>query len=119
MKRRHGADLARASLEAKPAPARLGDSLVSRQQSLGRGIAEADQDIGIDQLDLAPYEGQADRSLLRRWRAIAGRPPRHDVGDIGAFAIEPDRGQHAVEELAGAADERQALDVLVAAGCLA
>jgi hypothetical protein len=50
---------------------------------------------------------------------LPGRPPGHDVGDIDRRAIEPDRRQHAVEQLAGAADERQALDVLVASWRLA
>ena len=53
--------------------------------------------------------------LLRRRRAVAGRPPGHDVGDVDRRAVEPDRRQHAVEQFAGAADEGQALDVFVAA----
>ena len=89
------------------------------EQRLRRGIAERDQDVRVHQLDLALDEGQADLRLLRRRRAVAGRPPRNDVGDIGLAAIEADRGDHAVEQLARAADERQALDVLVAAGRLA
>ena len=48
--------------------------------------------------------------------AVAGRPPRNHVGDVGLAAVEPDRRHHPVEQLAGAADERQALDVLVAPG---
>ena len=54
--------------------------------------------------------------FLRRRRAVAGRAPRHDVGDVDRGAVEADRGQHAVEQFAGAADEGQALDVFVAAG---
>ena len=54
--------------------------------------------------------------LLRRRSAIAGRPPGHDVGDVDLAAVEPDGGEHQVEQFARAADERQALDVLVAAG---
>ena len=61
-------------------------------------------------------ERQADLRLLRRRRAVAGRPPRHDVGDVDHGAVEADRRQHAVEQFAGAADEGQALDVFVAAG---
>ena len=84
-----------------------------------RRAAEADQDVRIGKLDLALDERQADLRLVRRRRAVAGRPPRHDVGDVDLGAVEPDRRQHAVEQLAGAADERQALDVLVAARRLA
>ena len=71
---------------------------------------------GIGKLDLAADEGQADRGFLRRRRAVAGRPPRHDIGDIDAGTIEPDRGQHQIEQFAGAADKGPADDVLVVAG---
>ena len=57
--------------------------------------------------------------FLRGGRAVAGRPPRNDVGDIGRAAAKPDRRQHAVEQLAGAADEGQAFKILLAAGRLA
>jgi hypothetical protein len=45
--------------------------------------------------------------------------PRNDVSDIGALSIEPDRRHHEIEQLAGAPDEGQALEVLVAARRLA
>ena len=119
MKSRHGADLALAGVEGKPAPARLGDAFLDAEQGLRRWAAEADENVGIGKLDLPQNERQADLRFLRRRRAIAGRPPRHDVGDVDRRAVEADRRQHAVEQFAGAADERQALDVLVAAGCFA
>jgi len=87
-------------VERKPAAARLGDSFAGPEQRLGRRVAETDQHVGIGKLDLAQRERQADRGFLRRRRAIAGRTPRHDVGDVDAGAVEPDRRQHAVEELA-------------------
>ena len=48
-------------------------------------------------------------------RLPGGRHGNH-VGDVGLAAVEPDRGDHPVEQLAGTSDKRQALDVLVAAG---
>ena len=63
--------------------------------------------------------GQADLALLRRRRAVAGRAPRNDVGDIGGGAVEPDRRHHPVEQLAGASDERQPLEILLASRRLA
>ena len=86
---------------------------------LGRGIAERDQHVRVHQFDLALDERQADLRFLRRRGAVAGRPPRNHIGDVGLAAVEPDRRDHAVEQLAGTADERQALDVLVAPGRLA
>ena len=85
MEGRHRADLARAGVEREPAAARLGDAVLGRQQRLGRRIAQADQHVGIGELDLALDERQADRGFLRRRRAVAGRPPRHDVGDVDAM----------------------------------
>ena len=38
--------------------------------------------------------------------AVAGRAPGHHVGDIDVAAVEADGGEHAVEELAGAARRR-------------
>ena len=118
VERRHGADFARAGVEGEPAPARSRDAFLDAEQRLRRGLAEADQKVGIGELDLAPDERQADRGFLRRRRAVAGRPPRHDVGDVGGGAIEPDRRHHAVEQFAGAADKRQPGDVFVVARAL-
>ena len=89
------------------------------EQGLRRGIAERHQHVGIDQFDLALDEGQADLGLLRRRRAVAGRPPGNHIGDVGAAAVEPDRRDHAVQQLARAADERQPLEVFLASGGLA
>ena len=54
--------------------------------------------------------------LLRRRRAVAGRAPWDDVGDIDAAAVEADRAQHPVQQLSRASDEGQTFDVFVAAG---
>ncbi len=97
----------------------LHDALARRQQGLGRGIAERDQHVRIHQFDLALDERQADLRLLRRRRAVAGRPPGNDIGDVGVAAVEPDRGDHPVQQFARTADERQALEVLLAPGSLA
>src|SRR5262245_63630513 len=66
MQRRHRADLARAGVKGEPAPARLEDAVLAVEQRLGRRIAEADQDVGVGELDLAQREWQADRGFLRR-----------------------------------------------------
>jgi len=64
-------------------------------------------------------ERQADLRLLRRRRAVAGRPPWNDIGDVGAAAVQPDRGDHPVQQLARTSDERQSLDVFLASGSFA
>ena len=80
------------------------------------GLPSVTSTSGIHQFDLPLDEGQADLRFLRRRRAVAGRPPRDDIGDVGLAAVEPDRRDHPVQQLAGTSDERQALDVLVAPG---
>ena len=113
MERRHHADFAKPGVVAPPPAAELQNAFARLQELLCRGAAEDDEEIRVDERDLPLDEGTADLRLLRRRRAVAGRPPGDDVGDVGARSVEPDRGDHAVEELAGAADEGEALQVLL------
>ena len=71
------------------------------------------------QLDLPREEWRAGLDLLGRRRAVAGRAPIDGVGDVDMLLAEPDRVQHAVEQLPGASDEGLAAEVLVAARRLA
>ncbi len=119
MEGRQRADGAPARLVVEPAAAGAHDAFAGRQQRLRRGIAERHQHIRIHQLDLALDERQADLRLLRRRRAVAGRPPGNHVGDVGGGAVEAYGSYHQIEQLAAAPDEGQPLDVLVAARCLA
>src|SRR5262245_21883370 len=119
MERRDRADLARSGVEIEPAPARTFDALLAAEQRLRRRPAEAHEKVRIGELDLAQREGEADLAFLWRRRAIAGRAPRNDVGDVGGGAVEVDRRHHQVEQLAGASDERQSLEVLLTARRLA
>src|SRR6185312_15965135 len=66
VKRRHGADVTLAGVEREPAPAGLGDAVARAEQRLRRRVAHADQNVGIDELDLAQDERQADLRFLRR-----------------------------------------------------
>jgi electron-transferring-flavoprotein dehydrogenase len=100
-------------------PAQPGDALALRQQRAGRRAAAQHQDLGADERDMAQDEGQAGSDLGRGRRAISRRPPVDDVGDQHTLTVEADRRQHAVEELAGAADEGAADPVLVGARGLA
>ena len=55
--------------------------------------------------------------LLRR--TISRRAAFDHVRDINLFALHADKLNHLVEELAGAADERQPLFVFIRAGAFA
>jgi hypothetical protein len=54
-------DLARAGVELEPAAARLGDAFGNTEQRLRRRPAQAHQQVGIGELDLAADERQANR----------------------------------------------------------
>ena len=69
---------------------------------------------------MAAGEGEAHALLGGGRRAVAGRAPEQDVGDVeAAVAREPDRAHHAVHQLAAHADERLAEPILVGARRLA
>ena len=71
---------------------------------------------GLDGVDLGHQERAAGRDLVGLRVAVALGPALHHVGDVAvALAIEPDRGEHLGEELAGAAHEGHALLVLLLA----
>src|SRR5262249_60866571 len=56
---RDGPDLAGAGVIGVPAAARPADAFLDAEQRLCRRTAEADQDVGVGELDLAQREGQA------------------------------------------------------------
>ena len=91
-----------APLSAHPGDA---DRLV-QNSALRRHVAQRHEQLGRHQLDLADQERQAERHFVRRRRAVARRPPRHGIGDVDLGAVEPDGGEHAVEQLPGRARRR-------------
>jgi hypothetical protein len=63
---------------------------------------------------LAQEIGQAGGLLVGGGIPVHGRPALHHVGDVGVpVPVEPYRGEHLVQELAGRAHEGKALGVLV------
>ena len=113
MQGRQSADLAAPDPIGIEAAAGLQDAVLGAGDRLRRRAAEADDQVGIGELDLALDERPADRDLLRRRIAVPRRSPRHDVGDVRIRTVEADGRHHAVEELARAAHEGFADPVLV------
>lgn len=68
---------------------------------------------------MAAGKGQAGGDFGRRRLAVAGRAPWDRIGDVHAAPVEPDRGQHAVEQLADVARKRRAGAVVVGARSIA
>src|SRR5215210_3843658 len=102
------AELARLRAAVDPGDARA----LSREQ-LGGEVAERADHERLEQLDLAEQVRAALLDLAGKRVAIPGRPALEHVGDEHLPALEPDLLEQAVEQLAGAADERPALAVLL------
>ena len=103
----------------QPFAAQLHDALGGPGELLGRRVAEKNQKLRRQKLDLPLDERLANLDLLRRGRAVAGRAPEYEVGDVDVRLAKPDCGEHPVEKLPCPAHEWLALDVLVLAGRLA
>ena len=111
--RRHFADRATIAQPSAPQPH---DAFADAEQRLGGGAAEQHQHLRRHELDLPREERRAGLDLLGSRRAVAWRTPIDSVGDVDVSLVKTDRGKHAVEQLAGAADKGPALQILVAAG---
>jgi hypothetical protein len=105
--------------KVEPASAQPGDAMALRQQCGGGGAPGEDEELGVYQGDVAQHKGQAGGDLGSGRPTVSRRPPVDNVGDMHALAIQADRRQHAVEQLAGAADERAAEAVLIRTRALA
>ena len=86
---------------------------------LGGQRPQQHQAPGPHQGDVAEQERQADQHLAVGRVAVAGGAPGNQVGDQELRPVEPDARQHAVEQLAGRADERLAGPVFLGAGAFA
>jgi hypothetical protein len=89
-----------------------------RAQELGREVPQGADDARLDQLHLAQEVLVAVLDLLGMGIAVAGRAALQRVADEDVAALQPDLLEQLVQQLAGLADERQPLLVLVAAGRL-
>ena len=108
--------MARMPAIGQPLGAQFHDAFGCAGQLLGGGVAQENQDIRGEKLDLALDERLAHLHLFRRGRAVAGRTPEDEVRDVDIGLGEVDRGKHPVEKLSCPADERLALRVLVLSG---
>ena len=107
----------RHALVAVHAAAQAADRLAAAQQALHRERAHRDDDLRLQQLHLPHQERLARREFVGRGVAIARRAALERVGDVdlarrlGLAPRQPERAQHAVEQLARLADEGLALPV--------
>ena len=85
------------------------------QQRLRGAAAEGADHFGADRGELAHQERRAGGDFVLFGQAIFGRAAFHDVADVDIFAAQAHGFDHLREQFAGAADERLALHVFVAA----
>ena len=78
-----------------------------------------DDELRLDGVDLAYEELGAGIGFYGLWRAVGGWAALDDVSDVDLLAREAHGEDHVGEELAGFADEGQALRVFIGSGAFA
>src|SRR5262245_33028526 len=101
------------------APAKPRDRIERPKQRLRAELPERDDHLRADDVDLLEEKRLAGFDLVLLGVAVLRRTALDDVRNVDVVAPEPDRLDDLRQQLAGAADERLALDVFVAARRLA
>ena len=84
------------------------------QQRLRAELAERDDHLRLDDVDLPEEERLAGLDFVRLGIPVLGRAALDDVGDVDVLALERDGFDDLRQELPRAADERKALLIFVA-----
>ena len=91
------------------------DRSLAGQEALERVPAEYQHHLRLEELELSLQVGLAGLGLVGHRVTVLRWAAFQDVGDVDVGAAEPDTAEQRVEQLAGGADERLALPVLVEA----
>src|ERR1019366_2231506 len=113
-----GGDQFRAAV-VEPFAAEFRNALSGLQHGLRRASAEAADYLGLNHAELAKQIRRACCDLVRFRQAIFGWAAFDDVADVNVRAAKAHRLDHLREKFSGAADERFALSVFVAARAFA
>lgn len=111
----HQGDVGARDRPVPPLAAEPHNAIVDVENIFCRRAAEHQHHFGLQQLHLTEEKRAAYLRFKRRWRAITGWPPIHDVGDVSVILSQVYACQHLVEELTCAADKRFASNILIAA----
>jgi hypothetical protein len=99
--------------------AQLRDADLRVEQQLPGKLAQSDDDLGCDELDLTLEVWTAGVDLDRQRIAVVGGSALDHVGDVHPFAGDTELLEHQpVEQLTGTPDEWQTLTILLCAGTL-
>ena len=93
----------------------LEDAFLGAEHGFHGRSAQAANEAWLDSFDLAKQKGRAGFDFVALGSAVSGRATFYDVADVNITAFDADELQHAVEQLARAPHERQALLVFVGA----
>src|SRR5262252_11209632 len=89
---------------------------IERPEQRARGKrAEGDDHLWPDDINLLKEKRLARLDFVLLGIPVLRRPAFDDVRDVHVIPLEPDRLDDLRQQLAGAADERDALDVFIAA----
>src|ERR1019366_4429604 len=112
-------------LPLEPLAAHLGDAFLVAGEGARGDAAEGADHLGADRQELPVQELAADLHFIRFRVTILRRTALHYIADVNVFAEELDAFllrrafDHLGEQLSGAADERDALRVLIGARAFA
>src|SRR6266850_7802664 len=103
-----------------PVAAHLGNRNLALKQRLHGELAESDDDLGTNEIDLFSEKRLAGGDFIRFRIAIFRWPAFDDVRDVNVVALEPHTfGDDVGQKLAGASDKGLALKIFVAPRSLA
>ena len=97
------------------AAAQARDRIERAQQRLRRELAERDDHLRLDGVDLPEQEWLARLDFVLLGVAVLRRPALDHVRDVHVLALQIDRFDDLRQQLPGAADERNALLIFVGA----
>ena len=103
----------------EPLAAETRNGLLCAEQGLERDGAKANNDLRMDDVELAKKERRAGFDFVGLGRAIFRRTAFDNVADVDILAAETHGFDHLREQFSGAADERQALDIFIVARAFA
>ena len=104
-----------AGAKVEPLSAELGNSAIGFQERFCGDGAEANNDCGRDDVELAQKKRRTGADFVFFGRAIFRRTAFHDVANVNIFALQAHGFDHLRKKLSGAPDKWEALGVFISA----
>lgn len=75
--------------------------------------AQANNDLRLDKLDLAPEKPNAGLLLVFQRISVSGRAAFHDICNINIASIQINDGKHIIQKFSGRANEGDSLEIFL------